>query len=266
MKRIVIIGVLFLTTAIFFAEVLFGPRVFLDANPYHFDPWRHYTSVGDLEHETHRADALFTYFPRRFELSNAVRSGRCPLWNPHILCGMPFFADPQTRVLYPIELLLVLADPVKAMGVDMAIHMFIAMLGMYLFLRSIRVSALGSVLGALTYPFSSFFYVRLGHPTFIASASWVPWFFFAFEEARRHERRGTLLLTLFLVMGYLAGFPQVFLFGVGAVVAYGLYLSLDSQHGTRLKSTLKTAKILSVSGLLAVLLISIQLVPFVELS
>ncbi|MFC1800192.1 hypothetical protein ACFL2Z_04705, partial [Candidatus Eisenbacteria bacterium] len=126
-----------------------------------------------------------------------------------------FFADPQTRVLYPVELLLIPLDPATAMGLDVALHFLIAMIGMYLFLRSIRVSVMGSLLGALTYPMSSFFYVRLGHPTFIATAAWIPWFFYAFELARRNQWKGTLLLTGTLAMGYLAGFPQVLMFGVG---------------------------------------------------
>ncbi len=76
------------------------------------------------------------------------------------------------------------------MGLDVALHFLIAMIGMYLFLRSIGVSTMGSLLGALTYPLSSFFYVRLGHPTFVATAAWIPWFFYAFEVARRNRMEG----------------------------------------------------------------------------
>jgi len=266
MKSILVIGILLLAVVLFFADVLFGPRVFLDANQYHFEPWRHYASEGDLDHKTHRTDALFTYYPRKLHLHNAVLGGRFPLWNPEILFGMPFFADPQTRVLYPFELLLVPLDPVTAMGLDVALHFLIAMIGMYLFLRSISVSTMGSLLGALTYPLSSFFYVRLGHPTFIATAAWVPWFFYAFELARKSEWKGTLLLTGALAMGYLAGFPQVFMFGVGGLAVYALYISLDAERTARGRRILRNSRIIVVSGFLAILLVSVQLVPFAELT
>jgi hypothetical protein len=178
---------------------------------------------------------------------------------------MPFFADPQSRVAYPIALMLVAVDPVDARAYDVAIHLVIAMLGMYLFLRSISVNAWGSLLGGLAFGFSSFFYVRLGHPTFIAAAAWIPFFFYGFEKARMRGPEGVVMLTAFLAMGYLAGFPQVFLFGVGALIAYALYTSFDTGRSDRKRVILGAAKIILIAGLLSLLLVAFQLVPFVEL-
>ena len=174
MKTIVVIVIFSLAVILLFSEVLFGPRAFLDANPYHFAPWRHYAREGDADQKTYRTDALFTYFQRRVELTRSIRSRRMPLWNPHILAGMPFFADPQSRTVYPIALALVAADPVDAMAYNVAIHLVIAMLGMYLFLRSIRVNLWGSLLGGFAFGFSSFFYLRFGPPTIISAAAWIP--------------------------------------------------------------------------------------------
>jgi hypothetical protein len=265
MKTAIVLIVFALVVCVFFYDVLFGPNVYLDANPFHYDPWRSYASEGDLAHKTYRTDSFVTYLPRRVELTESIRSGRFPLWNPYILGGMPFFADPQTRVLYPIALLLVPFDPLKSMGYDIAIHVFLAMLGTYLFMRAVRVARLGAVAAALAYAFSSFFYVRMGHPTFVAAGAWIPFFFYGFERARVSERGGVLLLTLFFALGYLAGFPQVFLFGVGAVLIYGLYLSA-SEGSDRRRNLLKTARIFVISGSLSMLIVAVQLVPFAELA
>ncbi len=97
MKSILIAGILLLVVVLFFGDVLFGPRVFLDANQYHYEPWRHYAEDGDLDHKTHRTDALFTYYPRRLHLNQAVRDGRFPLWNPgHSLRHAFFRRSPDT--------------------------------------------------------------------------------------------------------------------------------------------------------------------------
>jgi hypothetical protein len=264
-KTLVVVSIFILAVILLFTEVFFGPRDFLDANPYHYDPWRSYAEAGDADHKTYRTDALFTYYPRRVELTRSIRSGRMPLWNPHILAGMPFFADPQSRAVYPIALLLVLVDQVDAMAYDVAIHLVIAMFGMYLFLRSIGANIWGSVLGGLAFGFSSFFYLRFGHPTFISAAAWIPFFFYGLERARKSRVVGTVMLAAFLAMGYLAGFPQVFVFGVGALVFYAVYTSLDVGRADRRRAVSATAFILLVAGILAFLVVAVQLVPFVEL-
>jgi hypothetical protein len=265
MKTPVVISVFILAVVLLFSGVLFGPRAFLDANPYHYAPWRFYAQAGDADQKTYRTDALFTYLPRRVELTESIRSGRVPLWNPHVLGGMPFFADPQSRAAYPVALILSAVDPVDAMAYDVAIHLVLAMVGMYLFLRAIRVNLWGSVLGGFSFGFSSFFCLRFGHPTFISTAAWIPFFFYGLEKARKWGPAGQVLLAAFLAMGYLAGFPQVFMFGVGALLFYGLYTGLDTEAQVRKREALRTVKILIVAGILFALLVAVQAIPFVEL-
>jgi hypothetical protein len=263
-KTLIVLSIFVLAVTLLFSQVFFGPRIFLDANPYHYDPWRAYAQAGDTDNRTYRTDALFAYYPRRVELTRSIRSGRLPLWNPYILGGMPFFADPQSRVAYPIALLLTLVDPVDAMAYDVAIHLVIAMFGMYLFLGAIRVNVWGALLGGFAFGFSSFFYVRLGHPTFVASSAWMPFLFYAFERARKGGPGSTVMLAIFLAMSYLAGFPQIFLFGVGSLVLYAFYISLDRGGPPRKAAVFKTMRILLVAGGLSILLVAVQLIPFVE--
>lgn len=266
MKTVAVMIALALLTLGFFWDVIVGDNCLIDYNPSLCDPWRSYAQEVEYPRRSLSADSFLQYYPFSAYLNESIPSGRFPLWNPTILAGMPFFADPQTRVAYPLRLMLVLADPARAMGYDVAIHIFLAMVGMYLFLHSLRLTTLGSVLGAFGYAFSSYFYVRYGHPTLIGSAAWMPFFFYSFEIALRRERLGTLLLTASFAMGYLAGFPQVFLFGVLALVVYGFYLATDRPSRDRWPSLLRTGRILGISGILSILLVSIQLLPFLEFS
>ena len=194
MKPTLVAGVFALVVVGFFFDVILGDKVLLTARPSLFDPWRAYAAEEHLHGKTYRTDSVLTYLPRRVELSRSIAAGRLPLWNPYILTGVPFFADPQSRVLYPLALALVPFDAEKAMGYDIALHWLLALIGMYLFLRAIAASTGGALLGASAYAFSSFFATRMGHPTFVATAAWIPFLFFAFELARRSEARGTLLL------------------------------------------------------------------------
>jgi hypothetical protein len=264
MKTSIIICLFALAVLIFFWDVIFGPDVLLDASPFFFYPWRSHASEAQLQHKTYRMDGLLTYLPRQVELSRSLRTGRFPLWNPYIYAGIPFFADPQARVVYPVSVLLAWMDPAKAVGYDIAIHFFIAMVGMYLFLRAVGTSTFGSIVGAIAYGFSSFFYCRLGQPTLIASAAWIPFFFYSYERAHRCERTGTLLLIVFLALGYLAGFPQIFMFGVGGLVIYAVTMNIDRRLSGKPAGWLRSLRILAVSGTCSALLVSVQLVPFLE--
>ena len=248
----------------FFGDVIIGPKVLIDANPGIYDPWKSHASREDLANKTQQTDSFLEHYPIRVYLTESLRSGRFPFWNPDICGGMPFFADPHSRAAYPIAWLLVPADPARAVGYDVAIHVFLAMVGMYLFLKSLRLATWGAILGACSYAFSSFFYVRYGHPSVVASAAWVPFFFYGFELALTRERLGTLALTLFLALGYLSGFPQVFLLGVLALAVYGFYLAFDRPAGGRRLAAIKTARIIAISGLLSTLLVSAHILAFVE--
>jgi hypothetical protein len=264
MRTAIVLGTFGLIVFVFFSDVLVGGDLLLDGNPFRYYPWRSYATAEDLSHRTYRQDSILTYLPRQVELSRGLHSGRFPLWNPYVFAGTPFFADPQSRVLYPVSVLLALADPRKAVGYDLALHFFLAMLGMYIFLRATGATRLGAMVGGFSYGFSSFFFTRLGHPTFVASASWIPYLFYAYEVAQRRECRGTLLLTVFLSMGYLAGFPQVAFFGVGALIIYAICTGIDSALTGGERSGLRGARVISISAVLSLLLVAVHLLPFWE--
>jgi len=191
-------------------------------------------------------------------------SGDFPLWNPYILGGSPFFADPQAAVLYPAGLLLLPADPAKAMGYDVALHFFLAALGMFLFLGAIDATGPGRMLGALAYGFSSFFFLRMGHSTFVAAAAWLPYLFFAYERSKRSACSGGLLLALFLCLGYLAGMPQVFLFGVAALLFYAAVDSIEALIRGDRGGAWRNARVICLAAAIALLAVCVQLVPFIE--
>ncbi len=264
MKTTLVIAIFVIVVLGFFFDVILGGKVLLTANPSLYDPWRSYAGEQDLHRRTYRMDSILTYLPRRAELSQSIASGRFPLWNPSILTGAPFFADPQSRVLYPISLLLVPFNAEKAMGYDVAVHFLLAIIGMYLFLRTIAASTPGAILGAFAFGFSSFFANRMGHPTFVASAAWIPFLFYGFERARRSERTGTIMLAAFFVMGYLSGFPQVFIFGVAGLVIYALSLALDQRVRGARGQLLASARTIGISGGLALLVVAVHLIPFWE--
>src|SRR6266545_1622742 len=101
--------------------------------------------LGDLD--------VWTYFyPLRAYAANAIRSGRFPLWNPDTFVGAPFFANPQTSILYPGTLLFYVLPLGYAYSLSVVLHVLLAALFTYAFLRvSIGVGAAAGLIGACAF-------------------------------------------------------------------------------------------------------------------
>lgn len=50
-------------------------------------------------------DVTFHLHPALIYAAREIREGRFPLWNPHAFAGAPFFANPQTALLFPLNAL-----------------------------------------------------------------------------------------------------------------------------------------------------------------
>ncbi|HEX2923327.1 MAG TPA: hypothetical protein VHS28_04790, partial [Chloroflexota bacterium] len=79
---------------------------------------------------------LVTYFyPYKAYLSEVIRRGELPLWNPSIFMGAPLLANIQAAVFYPLDLLFYVMPTADALRVSILLHVFLAASFSYLFAR-----------------------------------------------------------------------------------------------------------------------------------
>ena len=92
--------------------------------------------------------AEYTY-PNQVFAARSVAQGVMPWWNPFVLNGMPFIADPQTGFFYPInQLMYRLANGMLTATLLQSVvvlHYFVAMIGMSCGAFSKRSSQTGKV-------------------------------------------------------------------------------------------------------------------------
>jgi hypothetical protein len=144
------------------------------------------------------------YFVPLREGTAAVLSGsRGPFWNPNVGCGEPYFANPQSGLLYPPAWLASVLPPTIAVGVEAGLHLAFLGLGCALLARRLGagawldvaagwgVVAAGPVLGAV------------GVLNNLDSLAWMPWLCWAALEER------AVLVTVFAAASYLAAEPQL---------------------------------------------------------
>jgi hypothetical protein len=119
-------------------------------------------------------DDLTQNFPLRVLAGREIRSGQLPLYDPYIWSGAPLLAGWNAGAAYPLTFLFAAAPPAAAWTVNLIITWAVAGLGMFCFLRALRLGSLPGLLGALSFAFAGAMSAQVSHFGLVAGVSWVP--------------------------------------------------------------------------------------------
>ncbi len=119
-------------------------------------------------------DDLTQNYPLRVLAGQQIRAGNLPLFDPDIWSGAPLLADWNAGAAYPLTWLFAILPGVAAWTVNMIATWAVAGVGMFAFLRALRLASLASFLGALSFAFAGAMSAQVGHLGLVAGMSWVP--------------------------------------------------------------------------------------------
>lgn len=106
-------------------------------------------------------DSATQFYPWYSFLGETLRGGELPGWNPHQFSGVPFAADPLSGWTYlPAMVLFTLLPLVPAAKGYLFLHLLLAGTGTFVFSRVVGLKVSGALVAAVSYEFSSYFYVR----------------------------------------------------------------------------------------------------------
>lgn len=201
------------------------------------------------------------FYPMKQFMVEAARGGTLPLWNPGILNGEPFFATLQPGLLYPASWLLFLGSLPDAIDWLTFLHYPLAGAGIYLLLRRWDGGRAGAALGAVAFTVGGYLASVGNFTNNLQTVAWLPWLFLTWHRyLESGDRRDGLWFALTCAVAFLAGEPQMLALGVGFAVLHGL-LRVEAHDMSLRRQTVA----LSAAGILAVGLVAVQLLPFVEL-
>ena len=153
-------------------------------------------------------------------------AGRVPLWNPLIYCGTPYAGNPQTWPLYPVTALLPLVSAPYFLSLTVALHIWLAGVGIDLFARrTLGVGRTAGLLAAITFMFGGQFVSKEQFPNMVQAAAWLPWVLWALDRLLT-ERRGRDALYLGLILGLqlLAAHVQMTVLTLYLAAAWGVFV------------------------------------------
>jgi hypothetical protein len=157
-------------------------------------------------------DVSHYYFPAKHVLRTIVLGGDFPSWNPYFAAGQPLAANPEHEVFYPLTWLILLPDFVIGFGLAIVVHLYLAAIAMYAFLRSLALRAPASFFGALSFVLGGISLSYLNLLPYLFAVAWLPLIcLFTRRFLRDAQRRDFALASLCFGMQLLIGEPSTIL-------------------------------------------------------
>ena len=162
------------------------------------------------------ADLVSNYYPILHYGFGQLGARSLPLWNPHQLAGAPLFASPIVGFFYPMYVSYFLVSPETAITVDIALHLAIAGLTMYVLCRGLEMRAAPALVAGIVFAYHGAMLVKLHYPGYLASVVWLPAIVLAAHRIleRPSPRRCAMLAAVFGV-SFLGGHGLQFAYFIG---------------------------------------------------
>ena len=202
---------------------------------------------------------------------DAFWRGEFPLWNPFNSCGLPFFAQWNTLVLYPGSLTYLLLPLPWSMNLFVLGHLFLAAAGMYsLAFRWTNTRFAASVAG-LAFAWNGLTLHALMWPNNMAALAWMPWVVLTIERAWNEGGRRIFIAGLAGAMQMLGAGPEIILLTWLIVGLLWMREVLRGRgaavSGSARMQPLRVQLFLRVAlcGVIVFVLCAVQLLPFLDL-
>ncbi|MDO8587242.1 MAG: YfhO family protein [Armatimonadota bacterium] len=244
-----------------------GGRALLPAGDLaYMSPWNSVLEPAGLQWNPLMWDALAQFYPWRALYNEALHDGELPLWNPRQLCGAPLYANVQSAVFYPLNLIFYVMDPARAFGFSALLHLFLAGLFTFLLARALGASPVGATVSGLTYALCAFNVTWLELPTFVNVATWLPLILLLIRLALTRASNYLCVAAGAAVgMALLAGHFQIAFYTLFAAFAWGIWTAFELRRSGSRRLVRSLARLASIA-VFGFGLAAIQLLPSFELA
>ncbi len=199
-----------------------------------------------------RSDQYIAGYAFREFAAASLKAGQgFPEWNPYLFGGMPYIAAMHGDIFYPTFLLRLVLPTDVAMTWGFVLHLWLAGMATYAFLRVAGVSFGGALVGGLAYlmsgPIAS--YASPGHDGKLFVSALFPVVLLLLHLAIRERKQWSWgALALVIGLAVLSPHPQLLEYLLLAGASYGIYL-LRARGATGVRVDARTAWIDTAKGI-----------------
>jgi Bacterial membrane protein YfhO len=260
----------FLAVLVIFAALAFitNPQVLRGKVPLAVDVVSVFPPWESAHHEARPAhaevgDSLTLFYPWRVFQEFALHRRELPLWNPRILGGTPFLANAQSALFYPIHLLLLVMHPPTLWTVKLLLNLMLSGVFTALFVRSIGGSRAGAIASGLIFACCGFMAAWQTFTSLADAAIWLPFILWSLQRlCLRPSMRAAALSAVAFAMPVLAGHPETAAHLTLTGIAFAIFQCVVA--GRREGTVIRRLGWVALSGILAIGLSAVQIIPTVE--
>lgn len=235
------------------ADQLLDSYLFAQVRPARFEPANRLLS-----------DPMQQMIPWRRLVTEELRAGRLPFWNPYAYAGSPLLGNSQSAVFDPLSLpYLLTSRPEQATVWVALLRCWVAGFGAFFFARALRRSPAACAIAGLAFGSGGFMVVWLLYPH-TASAAWFPWSMLAAEHlARRRSTFVTVAFGLTLAASVAGGHVEVAFLSALASCVYAVVRCVQLQ-GKGLKPLGGLLLTFLAAGGVTASVAAVHILPFLE--
>lgn len=206
------------------------------------------------------------YAFREFAAATLRQTGHFPLWNPYIFGGMPYVAAMHGDIFYPTFLLRMVLPTDVAMTWGFMIHVFLAGLFTYVFLRALGLGFYGALIGGLAYMVGGNVaaLVSPGHDGKLFISALLPMALFLVLRLVRDGRRWAFgALGLVLGLAVLTPHPQLLQYLLLVTGAFSLFVAFADIGAGKLPRAVagRRLALVAVAVVIGALIGAVQFLP-----
>ena len=149
-------------------------------------------------------DVIDSFLPARYFVSESLRNGTIPFWNPYLLLGIPIYGD-MVSVWNPEVWIVSLFTSYSNITLQFiyVAYVFIAGWGMFKLLTHFKVFRSFALAGGVAYMLSGFMVGNAQNLSAIAGAAWIPFvilYYWRFLQDTRWQTLFPVLFFLYLII------------------------------------------------------------------
>ncbi|MEW6407098.1 MAG: YfhO family protein [Patescibacteria group bacterium] len=210
-------------------------------------------------------DYLQQFFPWMNFYAMSIKNFNIPLWTKHIQSGFPLFAEGQSGMLYPLNVIFFYLLPFKvAYNYSFLFHFILAGFFMYLYVKKMGSKKSGAFLAAIILCFGSVYAGSFININALKTLCFFPAILFIFENYFSYYKNIKLFLLIGIIWGIqlLCGSIQMAFYSIALCLSY-FFLKAYLFN----RSTLRYIFIYSLlAGIIALLIAMPQLYATLELT
>ncbi|HVT01387.1 MAG TPA: hypothetical protein VHE53_04110, partial [Patescibacteria group bacterium] len=235
MRSKIILALLFavIVSVVFFHQILKGylpfPGDLLVGNQ---EPYKSYSyqgfAPGAVPNKAQGPDVIKQLVPWKKFVTESLKKGQIPFWDPYNFSGNPLMANFQSGVFYPLNLMFITLSFPNAWTIYIVLTPILSIIFMYLFLDRFNLKPAASLLGGISFAFCLYMVVWMEYGNIGHTLLWLPLIlYFTDRFIEKPTRINFLGIFLASLLSILAGYIQGFFYIYAVVVIYYFVKSIS---------------------------------------